>query len=195
MCNSSSCIFILTQLFGFVKCDNDTKIQLPDEVEIDTLVEFRNVLRNSGIKSNLNDGQSSYEMKMIENNNTVDNESKFSFWSCNHCTYHNSMNLDTCEMCALPHNVCVNQCEYFILHKNQVMHFLLCNIRKRKQGDSLEADNCEQHLRAVVRKLLAQKIVSDKILHAIICFCARFGWVEELRLAVNVPRSSVECCR
>ena len=186
MCNYSSCIFILTQLFGFVKCDNDTKIQLPDEVRIDTLVEFRNALQNSNIKSNLNDRQPFYEMKTIENNNTVDNVSSLLFWSCDHCTYHNPINLNTCQMCALPCNVCVNPCEYFI-NKKQVIYFV-CIILVKKQSHSL------QSTRAFMRKLLALKYMSDEILHHIICGCARFGLVEELRLAVHVPRSSVECC-
>ena len=106
MSNYSSCIFILTQLFGFEKCDNDAKIQLPDEVEIDTLIELRKFLQYSGIERSLNEELLSYEMKMVENNNAVDNESNLSFWTCHHCAYHNPINFNTCQMCALPSKVC-----------------------------------------------------------------------------------------
>ena len=34
----------------------------------------------------------------------------------------------------------------------------------------------------------------DGILHLMIGMCARSEWVEELRLAVNIPRSPVELC-
>ena len=96
MANYSSCTFILTQLIGFEKSDNGEKITLPDQIEIDTLVQFKNFLQ-----SNFNDESSSpNEMKMVDNNK--------SFWPCNHCTYHNPIELNTCQMCALPRNVCVN---------------------------------------------------------------------------------------
>ena len=99
MCNYESCIFILTQLIGFEKSDNDEKITLPDQVEIDTLVQFKNFLQDSNIQSNLND-ELSYEMKLVDNNKP--------FWSCSHCTYNNPIELNTCKMCNLPRNVCVN---------------------------------------------------------------------------------------
>ena len=104
---------------------------MPDAVEINTLVEFRNFLQDDSTESNLNDELSSYEMKMVGNNNTVENGSNLSFWACDHCTYHNPMNFNTCQMCALPHNVCVNQCQYFILNKNLRL-FYLYNICKKK---------------------------------------------------------------
>ena len=103
MCNYSSCTFILTQLIGFEKSDNDEKLTLPDGVDIDTLVEFKHFIQYSNIESNQ---LSSYEMKMVDNNET--------FWSCNHCTYNNPIELNTCQICALPRNVCVNQCQYSI---------------------------------------------------------------------------------
>ena len=102
MSNYESCIFILTQLIGFQKSDNDENITLPDQVEMDTLVQFKNFLQDSIIKSSLNDELSSYE----------------TFWSCIHCTYNNPIELNTCKICALPRNVCVNQCQYFINHQN-----------------------------------------------------------------------------
>ena len=99
MSDSRSCIFILTQLFGFEKSDNDTKLTLPDEVLIDTLIQFKNFIQESNIENKLDDELSSYEIKMVENNE--------SFWSCNYCTYNNPINTNTCQMCALPRNVCM----------------------------------------------------------------------------------------
>ena len=96
MCNYSSCIFILTQLIGFEKIDDDEKITLSDQVEIDTLIQFKNFVQDG----KLNDELSSREMKMVEKSE--------SFWSCNHCTYNNSIKLNICKMCALPGNVCLN---------------------------------------------------------------------------------------
>ena len=111
MSNYQSCIFILTQLIGFEKNDNDEKITLPDGVEIDTLIEFKNFLQDSNIESNLNDELSSHEMKMIDNE---------TFWSCSHCTYKNPIELNTCQICTSPRNVCVNECEYFMNHQKIV---------------------------------------------------------------------------
>ena len=106
MSNYSSCLYILTQLIGFEKLDNGDKILLPDEVEMDTLVEFRNFLQD--FRDNADHDQISssyaYEMKMVENNDTLHNES---FWACKHCTYHNSNDSDTCQMCSLPRDVCI----------------------------------------------------------------------------------------
>ena len=110
MSNYSLCLNILTQLIGFKKHDNnDEKITLPDQVEIDALVEFKSFLQrinDKNIKNNFdNVSSSSYEKKMMAND-TVDNES---FWICNYCTYHNPNNFANCEMCGLPHkdNVCI----------------------------------------------------------------------------------------
>ena len=158
MSNYQSCIFILTQLIGFEKSDNDEKITLPDQVEIDTLVQFKHFLQDSNIiESNLNDESSSYEMKMVENND--------SFWSCSHCTYNNPIELNTCQICALP----------------------------RKENHSLQVANDENRkLRLQTGKIIAHKNMRDETLQKVIWNCAIYGWVEELRLCVNVPRSSVE---
>ena len=155
MSNYSSCIFILTQLFGFEKCDNHTKLQLPHEVENDVLIEFRNFLQDSSTESKLNDELSSYEKKLLENDAI-----NSSFWACGHCTYHNSMNFNTCQMCNSPPND-----------------------EQKTIRDRLE-----------VREIIAQNNMTDQVLYDIICDCAFGGWVKELRLALNVSRSPVECC-
>ena len=102
MSNYSSCIFILIKLIGFKKSDNGEKITLPDDIEIDTIIQFKNFLQDNKIKNKLKNDElsSSYEMKMTENNEI--------FWSCNYCTYNNLTQLNTCEMCGLPRNVCEN---------------------------------------------------------------------------------------
>ena len=101
MSNYQSCIFILTQLIGFEQSDSNEKITLPDAVQIDTLVEFKHLLQDSNfIESILKDELSSYEMKMVDNNET--------FWSCIHCTFNNPIELNMCQMCGLPDNVCEN---------------------------------------------------------------------------------------
>ena len=33
--------------------------------------------------------------------------------------------------------------------------------------------------------------IDDEMLHKVICSCVRAQWIEELKLTVNVPRSSV----
>ena len=83
MSNHSSCIFILTKLIGFAKSDNDEKMTLSDQVEIDTLIQIKNFLQDNIINSKLNNK---------------------SFWPCNHCTYHNPIDLNKCQMCASPRN-------------------------------------------------------------------------------------------
>ena len=123
MSNYKSCIFILTRLFGFEKSDNGEKLTLSDEVEIDTLIILKTLLQDNNSQNKLNDELSSYEMKMTE-----DNES---FWSCNHCTYNNPIELNTCKMCALPRNVCVNQ--WGISHSHQKLHLcFVCIIFVKK---------------------------------------------------------------
>ena len=100
MSNYSSCLCILTQLIGFEESDNDEKItlQLPDQVEIDKLVEFKQYLQDNTKSKNINDNNvPSYEMKMTQNE---------SFWACLRCTYHNAIELNECEMCGLTRNVC-----------------------------------------------------------------------------------------
>ena len=47
--------------------------------------------------------------------------------------------------------------------------------------------------RRKMRETIAQKNMSDERLRNIIWDCAHHGWVEELTLTVNVPRSSVKC--
>ena len=185
MSNFSSCIFILTQLFGFDKSDNDEKLTLPDEVLIDTLIEFKNFLQQCNIQNKLNDQLSSYEI----------NES---FWSCNYCTYNNPINTNTCKMCALPQNVCVcvNQSEYFILTQELDMCFVcIILVNKKKQTHSLQVDNDKnrnvRHRLGICARI-QHKNVTDDELYKMICYCCANGWTEELRLAANVPRSSVE---
>ena len=67
----------------------------------------------------------------------------------------------------------------------------------KKQNHSLPMDNEEKRKperRREIRKCIVQKdIISDETLQGIIRDCAQQGWDEELKLAVNVPRSSVEC--
>ena len=96
MCNDSSCIFILTQLIGFEKSDKGEKLTLPDQVEIDTLIQFKSFLQDSKSQDELS---SSYDTKMIKKTESL-------FWSCNHCTYNNPIELNTCKMCALRGIVC-----------------------------------------------------------------------------------------
>ena len=114
MSNYTSCIFILTQLIGFEKSDNDEKITLPDQVEIETLVQLKNFLLKSSIESKSTD-ESSYVMRKIDNDTAVNNESTLSFWSCHYCAYNNSINSKACQICGFPCNVCVNHGKYFIL--------------------------------------------------------------------------------
>ena len=65
--------------------------------------------------------------------------------------------------------------------------------KKNKDNNCLQVDNDEERkVRLQMGKIIAQKNMSDETLHAVIWYCATFGWVEELRLCVNVPRSSVE---
>ena len=128
MSNYQSCIFILTQLIGFEKSDNDEKITLPDQVEINTLVQLKNFLQDSSIiESNLNDELSSYE----------------TFWSCIHCTYNNPIELNTCQMCALPRNVCGNSMSIFHQSTKLIKFGTLCFVCvifvKKKQGESFFA--------------------------------------------------------
>ena len=43
------------------------------------------------------------------------------------------------------------------------------------------------------RQIIKHKGSTDEAHHRVICGCAQNGWVEELRLAANVLRSSVGC--
>ena len=59
-------------------------------------------------KTSENNDKSSDEMKMFENksDSKINDES---FWSCNHCTFHNPIDSTTCQMCGIPdRNVCVH---------------------------------------------------------------------------------------
>ena len=156
MSNYSSCMVILTQLIGFKKSDNGEKLTLPDEVEIDTLVELKNFL----------------EMKMVENNESL--------WPCNYCTYNNPIELNSCQMCALPRNVCANQHEYSTLIKNNSPMFCLCNVYKKTKL-----------LNNIGRAVRETKNVKEEKLHKLICECARYGLVKEFQLAMNDPRLSI----
>ena len=88
---------MLTQLIGFEKSDNE-RLTLPDQVDIDTLIQFNNFLQHIYTQSHLNDRSlSSHGMKMVDHK---------SFCPCNHCTYNNPINPNTCKICPLPRNVC-----------------------------------------------------------------------------------------
>ena len=96
MSNYSSCLYILTQLIGFEKSyNNGAKITLPDQVEIDTLVEFKNFVENS--IENIDDNN--------DKNNQSHNNDGTSLWAYSHCTY-NPIDINTCQMCTSPRNVC-----------------------------------------------------------------------------------------
>lgn len=97
MSNYLSCITILTKLIGFDITNNGEKISLPREVEVDTLAQFKEYF--SQLKSDKTN-----EMKMVENKEVEDVDT---FWSCDHCTFHNAIGLTTCQMCGLPGNVCI----------------------------------------------------------------------------------------
>ena len=53
MCNHSSCMVILTKLIGFEKSVNGESITLPDRVGIDGLIQFKNLLQDNNINSNM----------------------------------------------------------------------------------------------------------------------------------------------
>ena len=93
MSNSSLCMTILTDLIGFDKTNDGERISLPDEVEVDTLVQFK----EDFIKS-------SNETKLSENKELEDCDT---FWSCNHCNVNNEIDLAACTMCGSPKNVCI----------------------------------------------------------------------------------------
>ena len=57
----------------------------------------------------------------------------------------------------------------------------------------MQVDNDENRkFRMQIGEIIAYKNMSDETLQNVISICAIYGWVEELRLCVNVPRSSVE---
>ena len=106
--NYSSCMSILTTLVGFnfeqTNIDNGKKISLPDEVEVDTLVQFTqyfNAFKSN--KASQSDNESSDDMKIMDNHVNTN-----TFWSCNRCTFHNQISSTACQMCGSPaSNVCV----------------------------------------------------------------------------------------
>ena len=104
--NYSLCLKILTNLIGFEEINNNEKISLADEVEIDTLITFKDCFMK--FKNDRNNNEVSLsalnKIKMVEND-TADNIE--TFWKCDECTYHNSINSTTCEICGLPNYVCV----------------------------------------------------------------------------------------
>lgn len=111
MSNYSSSILILTRSIGFEKTivNNSKKIALSDDVKVDTLRRFREYLskfmmkRDTTIKSNIQNNESSYEMKMVENKDNYDVER---LWSCCYCTFDNANEFASCGMCGIPRNVC-----------------------------------------------------------------------------------------
>ena len=112
MSNYSLCIMILTKLIGFEETivDNNKKIVLSDEFDVDVIRTFKEYFENflQSKKTSENNDKSSDEMKMFENksDNKINDES---FWSCNHCTFHNPIYSTTCQMCGTPdRNVCVD---------------------------------------------------------------------------------------
>ena len=109
MSNRSLCILILTKWIGFEETtvDNNKKIVLSDEFDVDAIRTFKEYFENF-LQTSENNNKSSDEMKMFENksDNKINDES---FWSCNHCTFHNPIYSTTCQMCGIPHrNVCVD---------------------------------------------------------------------------------------
>ena len=73
----------------------------------------------------------------------------------------------------------------FEFHFHSIFEFK----QQKTQIHSLRVSNEKRK----IREMIAQKNMSDETLHDVICYCAKEGFVEELRLCVNVPRSSVEC--
>ena len=104
MSNYSSCI-LLARLIGFEETNNNEKIVLPDEVEIDTLVQFKQYFcKFKSDKTIQSSNVSSYEMKVVENK---ENANTACNWSCDHCTFLHNIDSTSCQMCGLPRKVCV----------------------------------------------------------------------------------------
>ena len=101
MSNSSTCLEILTKLIGFKETNNSDKIQLPEKVKIDTLVKINDHFIKCNNDRNKNNDNN--RAALSTNETKVDNET---FWSCQHCTYHNPIDSITCQICGLPSNVC-----------------------------------------------------------------------------------------
>ena len=106
MSDYSSSMTILTDFIGFDKINDGERISLPDEVEADTLFEFKEYLNSKLIN------ESPMEMKMSENKELEDVET---FWSCNHCTFNNKIDLTTCTMCGLSKNVCIFTSSFYFI--------------------------------------------------------------------------------
>ena len=70
--------------------------------------------------------------------------------------------------------------------------FCLCDIcEKKTQNDSSQAVIMSDEKRKI-RAIIAKNNMTDELLHRVICYCAAKAWVEELRLCVKAPRSSVK---
>ena len=115
MSDYSSCLEILTKLIGFQETNNSEKITLADDVEIDTLMTLKNWL---------------IQLKGVDNVSKENYNIGESFWSCKYCTYHNPMDVETCQICALPANVC------YLNHLMISMHMLeklnqMCDIKDK----------------------------------------------------------------
>ena len=135
MSDYSSCLLILTQLIGFneIYIENKQKLQLPDEVEIDTLKQFKDyfIQRKNDKHSIASEQSSSYEMKMSENKDSNDSKT---FWTCKHCTYDNSIDSSECQMCRLPSNVCVNFCATCYIFFDMICKgYLIIEIVRKKE--------------------------------------------------------------
>ena len=113
MSNYASCLCILMELIGFEKSNNGEKITLPDQVEIDTLIVFKNFLQDSNDNF---DNVSSYKMET----------DKQSSWACNRCTYYNSIDANTCQMCDLPRDVCETTKKKQIIFCQLYVVFVTC---------------------------------------------------------------------
>ena len=92
---------------SFIKAliiDDETKLSEIESATTQVLLRYDiNDESKNNDENKLSNVSSSYEKKMADNDR-VDNGS---FWTCNHCTYHNPINLNTCKICALPKNVCI----------------------------------------------------------------------------------------
>ena len=91
MSDYSSCLELLTKFIGFRETHNGEKITLTDDVEIGTLMTRKNWL---------------IQLKGVDNESKENYNNGESFWSCKYCTYHNPMDAEACQICALPANVC-----------------------------------------------------------------------------------------
>ena len=80
MSNCFWCLEVLTKYIGFEETNNGKQITLPDEVEIDSLIMFKDWLFKIRDKS---------------------------FWLCKYCKYDNPIDSEACQICNLPAEVCM----------------------------------------------------------------------------------------